>query len=99
MSQLGIIDEHTWRLTGELSFATVSNLLGELCQRAAQTPPQVIDLSEVTRADSAGLALLIEIRKQPTMAAAVFRYIPKQMLILAAVWGVQPLLEDIPIAQ
>jgi phospholipid transport system transporter-binding protein len=99
VSQVSVSDEHTWRLVGELSLATVNNLLGELCQRAAQTPPQVIDLSEVTRADSAGLALLIEIRKQPTMAAAVFHHIPKQILILAAVWGVQPFLEDIPVAQ
>lgn len=99
MSQLSLIDEHTWRLAGELSFATVSNLLSELCQRAAQTPPQVVDFSEVTRADSAGLALLIEMRKQPATAAAIFRHLPQQLLILAAVCGVQTLLEDISVAQ
>ena len=99
MSQLSVIDEQTWQLMGELSFATVNNLLSELCQRAAPTPPQVIDFSGVTRADSAGLALLIEIRQQPTMTTVVFRHIPKQLLILAAVCGVQSLLENIPVAQ
>lgn len=94
MSQLSVVDEHTWRLSGELSFATVSTLLSELQQRAAQIPPQVIDFSEVTRADSAGLALLIEMRKQPLIAAAIFRHIPKQMLILAEVCGVQSLLTE-----
>ena len=99
MSQLSVIDEHNWRLAGELSFATVSDLLSELCQRATQASPQVIDFSEVTRTDSAGLALLIEIRKQSTMATAIFQHIPKQMLILANVCGVQSLLENIPVAQ
>lgn len=94
MSQLSIVDEHTWRLSGELSFATVGTLLSELLQHAAQIPPQVIDLSEVTRADSAGLALLIEMRKQPAIAPAIFRHIPKQMLTLAEVCGVQSLLTE-----
>lgn len=92
MSQLSVVDQQTWRLSGELSFATVSTLLSELLQRAAQTPPQLIDFSEVTRADSAGLALLIEMRKQPLIAPAIFHHIPKQMLILAEVCGVQSLL-------
>lgn len=94
MNQLSVVDEQTWRLSGELSFATVSTLLSELLQHAAQTPPQVIDFSEVTRADSAGLALLIEMRKQPFIASAIFRHIPKQMLILATVCGVESLLTE-----
>ncbi|NJO18115.1 MAG: STAS domain-containing protein [Thioploca sp.] len=94
MSQLSVADEHTWRLSGELSFTTVSSLLSELLQRAAQSPPQIVDFSEVTRADSAGLALLIEMRKQPPIAAAIFRHIPKQMLILAEVCGVESLLTE-----
>ena len=94
MSQLSIVDEQTWQLSGELSFATVGTLLSELLQHAAPIPPQVIDFSEVTRADSAGLALLIEMRKQPSIASAIFRHIPKQMLTLAEVCGVQSLLTE-----
>jgi len=92
MSQI-IVDEENdvWRLSGELSFATVGSLLRDFCQRiATQTPPKVLDLSEVSRTDSAGLALLIEWLKQS--ATITFRNIPEQMQSLAIVSGVQELL-------
>lgn len=85
-------DANTWRLTGELSFATVGALLTEFNQRATQTPPQVLDLCDVTRTDSAGLALLIELLKQSKKAPITFRNIPAQMHSLATVSGVQELL-------
>ncbi len=90
MSQI-IVDEanDVWRLSGELSFATVGSLLTEFSQRS-QTPPKVLDLSEVSRTDSAGLALLIEWLKQS--ATITFRNIPEQMQSLATVSGVQELL-------
>lgn len=98
--QLTIVDNHTWRLAGELSFATVSTLLVDIIQRIMQTPPQIIDLEEVTRFDSAGLALLIEIQKQMQPAPLTFRHIPAQMMTLATVCGVQKILtHDISITQ
>ena len=92
MSQI-IVDEanDVWRLSGELSFATVGGLLTEFNQGlATHTPPKVLDLSEVSRTDSAGLALLIEWLKQS--ATITFRNIPEQMQSLAIVSGVQELL-------
>ncbi len=91
MSQI-IVDEanNVWRLSGELSFATVGSLLTEFSQRSHTTPPKVLDLSEVSRTDSAGLALLIEWLKQS--ATITFRNIPEQMQSLATVSGVQELL-------
>jgi len=83
-------NQNTWRLSGELSFATVGALLAEFTQRAALSPPKELDLSEVTRTDSAGLALLIELRGQD--ASMTFRHLPRQMLSLATLSGVQNLL-------
>ena len=92
MSQI-IVDEKNdvWRLSGELSFATVGSLLTEFSQHLAKhTPPKVLDLSEVSRTDSAGLALLIEWLKQS--ATITFRNIPDQLQSLATISGVQALL-------
>lgn len=92
MSQILIENANTWRLSGELSFATVGALSTEITQ---QTPPKVVDLSHVTRTDSAGLALLIEWNKQRTDAPITFRNIPAQMLSIATVCGVQDILNQV----
>jgi len=90
MSQISINDAQTWSLSGELSFATVTVLLTEF-ERSSNLP-QVIDLKDVTRTDSAGLALLIEFLKQSQKSSLAFQNIPKQVLNLAAVSGVQEML-------
>jgi phospholipid transport system transporter-binding protein len=85
--------ERLFRLSGELTFATVEQWLMAFSQRlATQTLPTIIDLGEVTRTDSAGLALLIEMRKQVKEAPLIFRQMPAQMLKLATVSGVEELL-------
>jgi phospholipid transport system transporter-binding protein len=98
VSQLSIDEHNTLRITGELTFATVSALLTELTQQfvakkdqAKEKSPKVLDLSEVTRTDSAGLALMIELLKLSQDAPITFRNIPKQMHNLAVVSGVQEL--------
>jgi len=97
VSQLSV-EANTLRITGELTFATVSTLLSELTQqliptdKTAKNPPKVLDLSEVTRTDSAGLALMIELLKLRNDAPITFRNIPAQMHSLAAVSGVQDML-------
>ena len=95
MNQI-IVEENVniWRLIGEFRFATVGTLLTEFSQRAAQTPPQVLDLCDVTRTDSAGLAFLIELLKQTKNAPITFRNIPAQMQSLATVSGVQDMLNQ-----
>jgi len=90
MSAISIKDAQTWSLSGELSFATVTALLAEFENSASL--PQVIDLKEVTRTDSAGLALLIEFRKRSQNADLIFQNVPDQLLNLAAVSGVQKIL-------
>jgi phospholipid transport system transporter-binding protein len=101
VNQLIVEDNATWRLSGELTFATVGALLTELTQQIVskeksaemQKEPKVVDLKEVTRTDSAGLAFLIELLKQTKVVPITFRNLPPQMQTLAAVSGVQDLLE------
>lgn len=82
-----------FHLSGELTFATVDQWLTAFNQRlATQTLPTIVDLSQVTRTDSAGLALLIEMRKQVKEAPLTFREMPAQMHKLATVSGVEELL-------
>jgi len=90
VNQITFEAANTWRLTGELTFVTVGALLDEFTQRAV--PPKVVDLGNVTRTDSAGLALLIELLKQTKDAPLTFCNMPAQMLNLATVSGVQDLL-------
>jgi len=87
-------DSQRWfRLSGELTFATVDRWLTAFNQRlATQTPLTIVDLSEVTRTDSAGLALLIEMRKQAKQTPLTFHQMPAQMHKLAMVSGVEELL-------
>ena len=90
MKQIIVEDVNIWRLTGDLTFATVGTLLDEFNQRVVATPPQVIDLARVTHTDSAGLALLIEWIKQKT--ALTFQNVPTQLLNLAILSGVEEML-------
>jgi len=88
MSQIRVDNEDKkWWVSGELSFSTVDQLLLEFNQAVKDTPPKIIDLSEVTHTDSAGLALLIEWLKFDKLIN--FHNIPSQLLSIAAVTGVE----------
>jgi len=109
-----LVENANWRLSGELTFATVGALLTEFTQKLSsfskerqkgnqievqvfsakklepRSPPKVLDLSDITRTDSAGLALLIELRRQN--ASMTFCNIPAQMHKLATLSGVQEMI-------
>jgi phospholipid transport system transporter-binding protein len=88
MSQIRVGDEtNRWWISGELSFSTVCQLLLEFNEMVKDTPPKIIDLSEVTHTDSAGLALLIEWLRFDKFIN--FNNIPMQLLSIAAVSGVE----------
>jgi len=90
MNQFIIETNQTWNLAGKLTFATVAALFQEYQAKVAANPLTILDLSQVTHTDSAGLALLIELRRQhPTV---LFRHLPAQMTTLAMVSGVQNIL-------
>jgi anti-anti-sigma factor len=53
------------QLRGELSFATVNKLLEGADSLISK---EILDLSEVTRCDSAGIALLLELQRRAQRA-------------------------------
>lgn len=74
-------------LEGELSFKTVVKLLADFQALPDQGNEIQIDLQGVSRADSAGLALLVEwMRNAQTLGKSIrFLNIPQQMLAIARV--------------
>lgn len=74
-------------LEGELSFKTVVKLLADFQALPDQGNEIQIDLQGVSRADSAGLALLVEwMRNAQALGKSIrFLNIPQQMLAIARV--------------
>lgn len=77
-----------WHIQGELDFETVTQSLADFRQKQQQLGlPVQIDLSQVTRTDSAGLALLVEWLKiaQQNNKLLEFLNLPEQLLHIAQV--------------
>jgi phospholipid transport system transporter-binding protein len=82
-------------LTGELSFATAEELLARTRAGLGEAQGAVeLDLAGVTRTDSAGLALLLELTREARAASRELRFThaPAQLRSLAAFFGVAELL-------
>lgn len=81
-------------LEGELSFETVVQLLGEIRRLLDKDTEIRVDLQGVSRADSAGLALLVEwMRIAKELGKSIqFLNIPQQMLAIARVSGLDQVL-------
>lgn len=83
------------RVSGELSFSSVTSLLGEsLFEESGRD--WTIDLDEVEKADSAALALLIEWLRRAKSANCTLRFanIPEQLQLIIDVSDLQDLLSD-----
>lgn len=83
------------RVSGDLNAVSVPKLLDATADLFRQSGQQVrIDLAKVTRADSSGLALLIDwmrtARRQHQQLS--FRRLPAQLLDMARVSGIEALL-------
>jgi len=83
-----------YRVTGNLSFATVGDVLKESTQAFAANGELAIDLSQVTNADSAGLALLIEWYRWAVQRNQSMRFIgaPQQLRALAKISDLESVL-------
>ena len=87
-----------WQVSGELSLKTVSGLVSKgrdlFNSNSNGSNDLNVDLSGVSRADSAGLALLIEWQRQAQgqNRSICFHNIPSQMLAIARLSGVDDLL-------
>tara|TARA_R110002111_G_scaffold40867_1_gene76191 strand:- start:20 stop:331 length:312 start_codon:yes stop_codon:yes gene_type:complete len=81
-------------VNGELTFATVNDVLGEVQKLTGSLSELAIDLADVTRSDSAGLALLIHWMRiaKAAQKKIVFHHIPAQMLAIASASGLDELL-------
>ncbi len=93
-AQLETLSPGHYRLSGELSFASVPALLGQAQTLFGDAGDIRVSLAGVSRADSAGVALLIEWRRESDHRgrSIAFTDIPPQMLALAQVCGVDELL-------
>lgn len=84
-----------WQVVGELTFATVTPLAADppwLTSTHSGDLP--IDLSAVSRADSAGVALLLAWLRQAQVAGVTLRYqqMPAQMASIVQLCGLTQLL-------
>ncbi len=86
--------EGRYRVSGELSFATVTELLLQSRSLFAGESSIEMDLSGVTHADSAGLSLLIEWLRQAKLQGKQLHYLalPAQLGALASISEVDGLL-------
>ena len=67
-------DNGVARLCGPLTFATCAQLFKTIEERKRRGPPtSTLDLEEVTRVDSAGLALLLELQARHVKAGQHLR--------------------------
>ena len=78
-------------LSGELSFASSVEWL----DRSGHDVPAAIDLARVTRSDSAGLALLLELTRRARRSGGSLKLqnAPPQLRKLAAFFGLDELLQ------
>jgi len=87
-------DDGRLLLSGELSLVTVPVLLKQAQLQSDGEGEICIDLQDVQRADSAGVALLIEWRRMARKQQRNIRFqnTPSQMLAIARLSGVDELL-------
>lgn len=92
---LTLTDDGRVHLSGELSFQTVPSFFAanqDLFNRGGHD--LYVDLDGITRADSAGIALLIEWQRQALLQkrSISFHNIPSQLLSIARLSGVETVL-------
>ena len=87
-------DNTVLALSGELNFETAPDLLNSQQDLFDRRDQLIIDCRQVSRSDSAGLALLIEWLRQAKryQCQLSFRNLPQQLLDIARVSGVETLL-------
>jgi phospholipid transport system transporter-binding protein len=86
--------EGRWKLSGDLGFGTVSRLLKVSRGNFSGAEAIEVDLAGVTRADSAGLALLVEWLRvaEQTGRPMSFVNMPAQMQSIARICGLEEIL-------
>ena len=93
-ARLTVNSDGCWLLEGELGFASVPAILAHPGADITGTAAVEVDLKGVTRADSAGLALLVEWLRESERAGQqiAFVNVPPQLLSIARVCGLDGIL-------
>jgi len=88
--------EGAFELVGEMSFDTAAQILKSSERDFAQLAETQVNLSQVSKADSAGLALLLEWKAQARRRNAEIRFValPESLLAIAKATEVSNLLAD-----
>ena len=88
MTKLTQTGSSSWLFEGELTFATVAGML-TAGPKVDPTKPAVVDLSGLTRGDSAGLSLLVEWLAVARASGGALRYtgLPEKFARLTRVAG------------
>lgn len=88
--------QNNFLIAGELSLATVSEALSESSRLFDDGSEITVDLINVSHVDSAGIALLIEWlgMAKHQIKKLEYRNIPKQMLAIARISGLEGVLTD-----
>jgi phospholipid transport system transporter-binding protein len=83
-----------YALAGELSFASVKRALQQTSNIFSAPGRTVFDLADISKADSAGLALLLEWLRQADFGGVELHYakLPKQLSAMAHVAGIDGIL-------
>ncbi|NJD07706.1 MAG: STAS domain-containing protein [Methylococcaceae bacterium] len=81
-------------LAGELCFASAEKAFRRVLGIIGGSGETTLDLGGVVRADSAGLALLLEWQRQAELRGSVLHYVnlPQQLRAIAHVAGVEDIL-------
>jgi len=97
-TDISVAAKGVWQVVGELSFETVPGLLARARQLDSGQSDLIVDLSGVTRANSAGLVLLLEWLDEGRrrQRAVRFRHIPDSIRNIARVSNVIDLLPLAP---
>ena len=84
----------SWLLQGELDFASVPLVLQHAGVNMLGKEQITVDLKGITRADSAGLALLVEWLRESESAGNSIKFVnvPAQLLSIARVSGLEEIL-------
>ncbi|MDO4998474.1 MAG: STAS domain-containing protein [Neisseria sp.] len=82
------LEHDTLYLSGELTIKTLNQTAFQAFQQACQNSIQAIDFSEVTRADSACVSLLLSALRQ-CKTRPTLRHTPDSVLALAELYEIQ----------
>jgi phospholipid transport system transporter-binding protein len=87
-------EAQTYRVSGEMTLDTATDIVAETESLFDQAPTVSIDLTAVSRADSAGLALLITWMRQAKKSGKTisFHNLPTQMQAIARASGLDEFL-------